>query len=378
MATSDYGNAIQEDLNAIVGYDEKFNNTIVRHSLDLKDQAIFRNPNPINVTFHDMKKFDLVNPVIGKLATQVKASKLTDYQLTKKLLEQGKVDKSQLQLDALKYGVNKDENDDENKGGGGGGGGGNDGTPGPGPLPPRTPQQEIDDIVRRLDILQGNTPDVSPDNTPAQNSRIIARQNQERFQNRQIRERERELSNIPKGIINKRKSSINFNFPDTPPQTPPQRSNKRKVDEKEEDFPPPPHFLEPTSPRETSFLFSDGSLSPLRNKLPNIAPLPSKPTIDNFARPITQITDEKNNAIAITSKRPVPKIEERNLSEQLQSIFPDVDETITKESETFKEKIEDLDRIIEKVSNTDAMTRMNKKYLSLSFSLENLIKNLIH
>ena len=77
MATSDYGNEIQEDLNAIVGYDEKFNNAIVRHSLDLKHQAIFCNPNPINVTFHDMKKFDLVNPVIGKLATQVKASKLT-------------------------------------------------------------------------------------------------------------------------------------------------------------------------------------------------------------------------------------------------------------------------------------------------------------
>ena len=77
LATSDYGNEIQ-DLNVIVGFDEKFNNAIVRHSLDLKDQAIFRNPNPINVTFHDMKKFDLVNPVIGKLATQNKASKLTD------------------------------------------------------------------------------------------------------------------------------------------------------------------------------------------------------------------------------------------------------------------------------------------------------------
>ena len=37
---------------------------------------------------------------------------------------------------------------------------------GPGPPPPRAPQQEIDDIVRRLDILQGNTSDVSPDNTP--------------------------------------------------------------------------------------------------------------------------------------------------------------------------------------------------------------------
>ena len=41
-------------------------------------------------------------------------------------------------------------------------------------------------------------------------------------------------------------------------------------------------------------------------------------------RPITQITDEKNNTIAITPKIPVPKIEERNLSGQLQSTFPDV------------------------------------------------------
>ena len=196
-------------------------------------------------------------------------------------------------MDALKYGVNNNDDDNENKeSGDGGGGGGDDGTPGPGPPPPRTPQQEMEDIVRRLDILRGNTPDVSPANTPAQNSRIIARQNEERFQNRQIREREREISNIPKGIVNKRKSSTNFNFPDTPTQTSPRRSNRRGFDD-DEDFPPPPHFFEPTSPRETSFLFSDGSLSPLRNKLPNIAPLPSKPTIDNFVRPITQITDAK-------------------------------------------------------------------------------------
>ena len=78
----------------------------------------------------------------------------------------------QLRLDALKYGINKDDEDDEGRGGGGGGGG-DDGTPGPG-LPPRTPQQEMEDIVRRLDFLWGNPPDVSPDNTREQNSRIIA------------------------------------------------------------------------------------------------------------------------------------------------------------------------------------------------------------
>ena len=96
LATSDYGNKIQEDLNAIVGYDEKFDNAIVRQALDRKDEAIVCNPNPINVTFHDLEKIDLVNPVIGKLASQVRASKLTDYELTKKLLEHGEIDKLQL------------------------------------------------------------------------------------------------------------------------------------------------------------------------------------------------------------------------------------------------------------------------------------------
>ena len=171
LATGKYGNEIQDNLNAIVGYDEKFNNAIVRHLLDLKDNAIFRNPNPINVTFHDMKKFDLVNPVICKLGTQVKASKLNDYQLTKKILQQGEIDELQLRLDKLKYGVKKGDDDDNNTGQGGGGGGGR--TPGL-PGPPRTPQQEMDEIAQMLDYLRGNILDVSPDNTREQNSRIIA------------------------------------------------------------------------------------------------------------------------------------------------------------------------------------------------------------
>ena len=36
LPTSGYGEEIEEDLNAIVGYDEKFNNAITRHALDLK------------------------------------------------------------------------------------------------------------------------------------------------------------------------------------------------------------------------------------------------------------------------------------------------------------------------------------------------------
>ena len=122
--TSDYGNEIQEDLNVIVGYDEKFNNAIVRHALDLKNEAVFHNPNPLNVTFRDVKKFDVLNPVIAKLATQLKASKLTDYELMKKILGQGETDKLQNRFDLFRgLGVD-DSDDDENMGGLGGGSGG--------------------------------------------------------------------------------------------------------------------------------------------------------------------------------------------------------------------------------------------------------------
>ena len=175
LATSKYGDEIQEDLNAIVGHDEKFNNAIVRHALELKDKAIFRNLNPTNVAFYDVKKFDLVNPVIGKLATQVKAIKLTDYEFTKKHLQKGEIDELQLRLDKLKYSTPKNDGDD-NIGSGGADGGDSGGTPGP-PRPRRTPQQEMDKIARRLEYLCGTTPDVSPYSTREENPIIIARKN---------------------------------------------------------------------------------------------------------------------------------------------------------------------------------------------------------
>ena len=45
LATSDYGDELPEDLNAIVGYNENFNNAIVRHALDLKNAGFFKIPN---------------------------------------------------------------------------------------------------------------------------------------------------------------------------------------------------------------------------------------------------------------------------------------------------------------------------------------------
>ena len=211
-----------------------------------------------------------------------------------------------------------------------------------------TVQEEMDDIVRRLNYLRGNTPDVSPNNTPLQNSRVVARKNNEKFANQQIKERQREIAKIPKGTVNNRKSSTNFNFPDTPPQTPEEYClpPPPPLFDYEKDFPPlsrEPVEAPLVEPRETSFLFSDGSLSPLRNKLPTLPPLPSKPSVDNLSRPITQITDEKNNTISITPKKPVlPPIQQRQLLQQLQDIFPDIGQAIQKESETFKQKTENL------------------------------------
>ena len=64
------------------------------------------------------------------------------------------------------------------------------------------------------------------------------------------------------------------------------------------------------------------------------------------------------------------------MSEQLQSIFPDADQTIKQELETFKEKIDDLDNIIEKVSNIDD-DQDEQKIFEFEFLLAVLIKNLI-
>ena len=111
----------------------------------------------MNVTFGDVKKFYLVNPVIGKLPTQVKASKLTEYELTKRFLGQGETDKLQNRFDLFKEVlsdiINKDNDENTGSGGiGGGRGGGDDGTP-PRPLPRtylvETFQLKIQDELRR-------------------------------------------------------------------------------------------------------------------------------------------------------------------------------------------------------------------------------------
>ena len=57
LATSDFGQELQRDINTITSAKEKFNNAVIRRTLDLKNDGVFRNPQPISLLFNDAEKF---------------------------------------------------------------------------------------------------------------------------------------------------------------------------------------------------------------------------------------------------------------------------------------------------------------------------------
>ena len=120
LAISDFGQELQQDINEITGGDEKFNNAVIRHVLDLKSDSVFRNPQPISLLFNDVQKFHQQNSIIGKLATQIKKSKLTDEEITKRQFLKGEIAKIEDRLYNLKnrntndkYDDDDDDNDDD-------------------------------------------------------------------------------------------------------------------------------------------------------------------------------------------------------------------------------------------------------------------------
>ena len=62
--------SIQENLNMIVT-DGGFNDASIHQALDTKFPSVTKKPNPIDVMFKDKSKFDVENPVVGSLITQV-------------------------------------------------------------------------------------------------------------------------------------------------------------------------------------------------------------------------------------------------------------------------------------------------------------------
>ena len=204
----------------------------------------------------------------------------------------------------------------------------------------------------------------------------------EQFFNRRISQRQREIAGLRSSI----EPHLKFRLPDTPPPpTPvdaywegvaedwipsnlplsePPSQPPFKYDEK--DFLPlsraPPRLPSIDSPT-TSFYPSPlppipsdtpQSISPLRNKLPSIDPSPSLPNINDFSRPITELVDEKNNAVEITPKKiDLPPIDQKQLSKELNKLFPDADETIKEKENTFKERTEDITDLVERVGENE-------------------------
>ena len=75
------------------------------------------------------------------------------------------------------------------------------------------------------------------------------------------------------------------------------------------------------------------------------------------------MADDFNNSISITPRRSnLEPIGQKQLSEQLQQIFPNVDQTIQKESETFKERTNELDEAIEKLENNESFDQVTFEF----------------
>ena len=193
-----------------------------------------------------------------------------------------KLQKLKIWLEQLKKPININNNSYDETGSGGGTSG-SGGTPGSGP-PPGYPDS-VEDMTRRLNILRGNCP-CSPSLSLSQRD-VLSEVLQNRFNrirygsteptqeknflNRGLSEKQKEISQILKGIIKSTKSDAGFILPDTPPATP-------KID----DFPLPPYFSSPpVGPSDTNFI------------MPQI-PKPQIPSlIDKYVRPITKTIDDK-------------------------------------------------------------------------------------
>ena len=77
LATSDFGNKIQGELN-LYGTDRKLNSASFRRKLDPISKNVIRNQNPIEFLFKHLKHFDAQNPVIGNLIKEIEIGKKKD------------------------------------------------------------------------------------------------------------------------------------------------------------------------------------------------------------------------------------------------------------------------------------------------------------
>ena len=120
LATSDVGSSLQDAINHVVT-DGEFNEVGLRRVLDSHNSDIFKVSNPLSLVFKNAHTFNLKNPVLGNLVSQIYAGSLSDENI-KKLLLQNDIDNIQTRLDNLKRRPGNNNNnvnndDDDNDGG---------------------------------------------------------------------------------------------------------------------------------------------------------------------------------------------------------------------------------------------------------------------
>ena len=308
LATSDFGRELQQDINEITAGDEKFKNAVLRRALDLKSDGLFRNPQSISLLFNDVEKFHQQNPIIGKLATQVNVSKLSERDLVKRRLLEGEISKIEERLHNLKYGkVNKDDdnNDDDN-----------DEPPTPprdGSSAPPMREAEMDPSFRR-------TPEPKdPKKEPERDLQKVFRE----LRYGKVKPREAPPDPFSPTFWNEV-------FKD------PNETVEDKIEQ---------NIIEP---RE-EFDFT---------KLPSVPTFESEShekTQDSFSRPITKMLD--GETIEITPKAKIT--EEKQISDTLQQLFPDV-EKVTEENKKADVKVD-----LENLSET--LTAIGNEVLPVEF-----------
>ena len=208
LATTDFAKSIQTDINHYVR--DGINNASFRQRLDPISKNILRRQNPLDLVFEDISTFDAENRIVGRLLREIDIKKKqSDSDFIKSLPSHpGKEFEIQKRLDNLRVIENNNNNDNNNNNNNN-----NDNNRGNSNL------FDIGDIPsspKLEDFIGGG---LSPFNTPAQNSAIIAQQNQDIFQNRLERERQRELSSISRGIVQKGISNLLDNENNQPSAT---------------------------------------------------------------------------------------------------------------------------------------------------------------
>ena len=130
----------------------------------------------------------------------------------------------------------------------------------------------------------------------------------EKFLARRQELRDNEISQIPQGLVSARRGEL---FPD------------------EFQSPPGPDFFEPPPVVPAD----DSSIRP--EYLPDV---PQTPIVDKFSRPLTKMVDDRKNTIEVTPKKPEADIEEKNLSQSLAELFPDINEVLEEDKKMKENK----------------------------------------